>query len=39
LIFSFSGEEVGYKYLKKTEREETETRQYHIKVETIPEIM
>jgi hypothetical protein len=39
VIFTFSGKEVGYKYLKKTEREETEARQYHIKVETIPSLM
>jgi len=39
LILAFSGKEVGYKYLKKTEREKTEARQYHVKVETIPEIM
>jgi hypothetical protein len=31
--------EVGYKYLKKTERKETEARRFHMKVETIPEIM
>jgi len=32
-ILCSSGKEVGYKYLKKTGREEAEARQYPVKVE------